>query len=240
MNKTARFLLMAALVAAPVLSFAQNVRTMTNSQLSDYYKQEISAIEDEIKANKKRQKVNPADTQLKAEEQQKRELVDRMKAQRRAVEEAVEAEKNSVRAQRRMHETSEAAKQAERRRNASKQAVDLVLKGVQFSGSYEQLSNQYKHEIDAINDEIKAIKKRLKLNPADQALKLEEQQKNMLIEQTKARKKAIDTYLKDEQDYKRAQEKAQQAQREAEALLKEAKEKAAMADRMVGRTEDKK
>ena len=50
MTRFAKLFLIAALAASPAMSFAQDVMKMSNDELSAYYKNEMSAIEDELKA----------------------------------------------------------------------------------------------------------------------------------------------------------------------------------------------
>ena len=56
MKNFAKYVLLAAFLAAPALSFAQSDAKKSNEELSAQYKYEIDALQAELKANKKHQK----------------------------------------------------------------------------------------------------------------------------------------------------------------------------------------
>lgn len=236
MTSISKFLLMAALVASPAISFAQDVMKSTNAQLSEYYKHEIGALEDEIKANKKRQKADPTDTKLKADEQNKKAQLEAVKAKKKAVDAALDAEKDSQKAQRKMQDARDASKSAESKMKAAREIADKAIASNPNNKTYEQLSEQYKNEIGALEDELKANKKRQKANPTDPDLKTEEQTKKAELEALKAKKKTVDNFIKAANDYEKAKEKALSSQQDSEDAVKAAKNAAADADKAVGRT----
>lgn len=235
MTRFAKLFLIAALAASPAMSFAQDVMKMSNDELSAYYKNEMSAIEDELKANKKRQKNNAGDTSLKAIEQTKRADLEALKMKKKLVDAAITAEKESQKAQKKAQDAREDEKEAENKKNSTKQAADIAIRTNPNNKTYEEFSDQFKNEISAIDDELKANKKRQKANPTDASLKTEAQSKKAEQEDLKARKKAVDAFIKAASDLKKAQDKAKATQQDAEDAIKVAKQAAEDADRAVGR-----
>ena len=235
MKKITRLLLLAALAAAPIMSFAQDLKKRSNEQLSDYYKYEISAMEKTIKANKDRQKANPTDTTLRVEERNMKAQLETMKDLRKTIDAAIQAEKESKKAQAKAKDAREDAKAAEAKKIAAKKLADNAIESNPDNRTYEQMSDYYKFEISAVEKDIKANKDRLKNNPKDESLKALEQSKKAELETLKAKKKAVDGFIKAAVDYEKASTKAQNAQQEAEKALQKAKSAAEAADKAIGR-----
>jgi len=88
--------------------------------------------------------------------------------------------------------------------------------------SDEALSAQYKHEIDIVNSQIKAIKIQLKTDKENGALKVDLATKNTQLKELKAKKKVIDNAIKSKKASEKASKKAQQAQKKAEQRANDA------------------
>ena len=236
MKNLAKFMLLAALVAAPAFSFAQSDAHKSNEELSQQYKYEIDALESELKANKKHQKANPGDATLKAEEQTKKAQLATLKEKKKAVDKAISTEKKNVKAQKKSQDAQENAEKAIAKAKAANEAAKKAVGDANPEGkSWEQLSDQYKHEIDALEAEIKANKSRQKAIPSDATLKTEEQNKKAQLATLKERKKAVDAAVSAEKASQNAQKKADNRQEDAEEALQKAKSQAKAADRAVGR-----
>ena len=97
MKNFAKYLLLAAFVAAPALSFAQSDAKKSNEELSAQYKYEIDALQAELKANKKHQKANPGDATLKTVEQTKKAQLATLKEKKKAVDKSLAADTRRLR-----------------------------------------------------------------------------------------------------------------------------------------------
>lgn len=228
-----KLLLVAALVVAPALSFADNA-AKSYEQLSEKYKLEIDAVQTELKANKKRQKANPGDATLKqAEAAKNQELLD-LKAKKKAIDMAVDAQRECEKAQKRQHEAHAAAEKAKARVRDAKDAADRVVGSNPDKKTYQQLAEQFKLEAAALEDELKANKKRQKANPSDTKLQQEGVAKTEELKNLKERRKVLVAFMDADADNQRAIRKATEAQADAEKALQIAKDKAAEADKLLG------
>ena len=82
--------------------------------------------------------------------------------------------------------------------------------------SNEALSAQYKHEIDILNSQIKAIKIQLKADKQNNTLKIDLAEKQAQLKDIKARKKVIDNAIKSQKSADKAVAKAERARKKAE------------------------
>lgn len=79
-----------------------------------------------------------------------------------------------------------------------------------------QLSEEYKHEINVINAEIKTLKAKKKQDPTNVTIDAEMVNKKAALQTAKSRKKIVDTAIKAEKAKQKAAKKAQKAHEKAE------------------------
>ena len=80
----------------------------------------------------------------------------------------------------------------------------------------EQLSREYKHQIEALKGQIKTNKANQKLHPTDVNLIAEGRQLQINLDDLKAKKKTIDGNIKAQKSLEKANRKAQKAAEKAE------------------------
>ncbi len=90
-------------------------------------------------------------------------------------------------------------------------------------------SDKYKQEIKILNQEIKTIKAKQKLNPQDSSLASEMVSKKAELAEVKNKKKIVDEAIKTEKASQKAQAAAEKAKKKAEQNAKKAAEAAAKA-----------
>ena len=127
MKNFAKYVLLAAFVAAPALSFAQSDAKKSNEELSSQYKYEIDALQAELRANKKHQKANPNDASLKTVEQTKKAQLATLKEKKKAVDAAIDAEKDSQSAQKKADNRQEDAEDALQKAKNQAKAADRAV-----------------------------------------------------------------------------------------------------------------
>lgn len=88
----------------------------------------------------------------------------------------------------------------------------------------EQLSAQFKKEINVKTLEIKTVKAKMKAYPTDTTLAVQLTNLKAELEELKSNKKAIDANIKAQKAAAKAQKKLKAAQEKAEAAAQKAKE----------------
>lgn len=236
MKQFAKMVLMAAFVAVPAMSFAQEAVTKTNEELSTQYKYEIQALKAEIKANKQYQKSDPTNVELKTEAVAKKAALKELEAKKKAVDKAISADKKNVKAQQQSAKADSNAKRAEKDAEKAVKAAEKAIGNTNpDKKSYEELSAQYKLEIDALTAEIKANKARQKADPSNSVLKGEEKTKKAELATVRERKKAVDAAISAQKAAEKASKKADSKAAAANKAADKAADNARTADSMVGR-----
>lgn len=237
MKKFAKFFLLAALVAVPFVGNAQSQddALKSNTELSEKYKHQIDALEAELKANKSHQKADPTNADLKKVEQEKKAELATLKAKKKTVDSAIKSEKANVKAQKQHEKATQNADKAEQKAKDKASAASKMV-GADLEGkSFEQLSEQYKYKIDAINAELKANKSHQKADPANAELKKIEQEKKAELATLKAKKKSVDEAINAAKSNVKAQKTQDKKEAAAGKALEKAKTQAEAADKAVGR-----
>ena len=97
MKLFAKIMLLGALMAAPVMSVADD-NHKTDEQLSTEYKYKIKQLKAEIKANKAARKINPTDADLVIQGNAKKAELEEVERKKDTVDEAIKTLKKSQKA----------------------------------------------------------------------------------------------------------------------------------------------
>ena len=110
-----------------VKAIGTNPENRSLEEYSNQYKLEIGALEDELAANKKRQKASPTDSSLKSESQDKKTQISELKAKKKLVDEAIEATKDSQSAEKKAKSAQEDLSKAKQKAESTAAAADRAV-----------------------------------------------------------------------------------------------------------------
>lgn len=204
MSKTIlRVLLLAAMMLGTAASWAQSEYAVKSSN----YKMQISALKSEISAAKKRLKVTPGDVSLRTEISTKTATMKKLQAEKKVVDKAHKAVKGHAKATDNHQKADLSLVKAKQKEEIATRQAEQAIGEERNGRTDEQMAQYYDKEIDALNHEVSAAKKRLKVNPGDIQLKSEMEEKKLLIKTLKAKKKVTDASVKAIKARERAEKK---------------------------------
>lgn len=193
-----------AIIAIPVLTFAQNAKT--NEELSKELGHTINITSAEIKTLKAKLKADPANAELVAEKNKKEAELKKAKDQKKILDTAIKAAKTSKK-------ESEQAEKAQKKLEASTKDADrLRSKNLNMAGkSNELISDELKNKINVLNAEIKTLKAKKKADPTNASIISEISSKEIELKEAKRNKKVVDTAIKAEKNSKKETKQAEKA-----------------------------
>ena len=98
--------------------------------------------------------------------------------------------------------------------------------------SNKELSAQYKHEINVLNQEIKTVKLKLKGEPKNPELSAELVSKQAQLKEVQSKKKIVDNAIKSSAAAEKATKKAESAVQKADKAAKDAQKRAEEAQKL--------